>query len=122
LTGGYWASTLGWGRDRAIGTATTYNSYLAESTLKRRGHVVWGRVETADRFIAHHIAGVHRQGVFAIPNYTAGYARDVRLARYLETAVGAQVTTYKLPALAAPVYGSRPSAVTVFVRVRPNAH
>ncbi|MBM3818038.1 MAG: hypothetical protein FJW14_03315 [Acidimicrobiia bacterium] len=120
---GYWASTIGWGRTQPVGDrAAAYDSYLAESTFKSQGHIVWGRIEAAERFVATNIGGVHRHGAGTIRSYTGGYAREVRLAQFLETAVGGQVTSYETPALLAPAYGSRPVVFSVFVRVRPNGH
>jgi len=51
--------------------------------------------------------------------FTFGYDRDVPLIPRLRSAIGAQVTTYAVPATLKPIYGSDPVGVSVFLRLRP---
>jgi hypothetical protein len=51
--------------------------------------------------------------------YTFGYDRDFDFVPHFRTAIGAQVTAYGVPGVLAPVYGSKPVGVEVFVRFRP---
>jgi len=52
--------------------------------------------------------------------YTFGYERElpVRLS-WLNVGLGAQFTTYTMPAAFKPVYGDRPTTVAFFLRLRP---
>jgi hypothetical protein len=50
--------------------------------------------------------------------FTAGYTRDVKLLRYAQTGIGANVTAYAVDAALRPFYGDHPWGVNVFLRVR----
>lgn len=97
-----------------------YNSFLAESTYQWRRNWVWGRAESADRsstFLfeeAPFVLLVDEQRIARVQAFTAGYARQLPL----NTAIGAQLTTYRVPSLLAPIYDPYPKAVHVFLRWR----
>ncbi|HEY4675844.1 MAG TPA: hypothetical protein VIJ01_01705 [Candidatus Angelobacter sp.] len=131
FTKGSWASTLLWGRNRALQSGQIANGYLAESTLQFAEHNhVWTRIESADRsselllgkqaeppdFDEHFLARIQA--------YTAGYDRDFPMIPGISTAVGAQVTFYGKPDFLTPIYSRHPVGVILFLRVRPkgNAH
>jgi hypothetical protein len=63
--------------------------------------------------------GFVEQPIGRVQAYTLGYDRDVDLLPHLRSAVGAQVTTYGVPDLLRPIYGSHPAGVAVFIRLRP---
>jgi len=50
--------------------------------------------------------------------FTAGYFRDFRLVRGLDTGLGGDVTLYAFPRSLEPAYGSSPVSGHVFVRLR----
>ena len=58
------------------------------------------------------------QPIGHVQAYTFGYDRDVHLLARASTAVGAQVTTYGVPASLRPTYGSDPIGIAVFIRLR----
>jgi hypothetical protein len=50
--------------------------------------------------------------------YTAGYTRDIRLVKNLETGFGANITLYSLPEDIRPIYGNHPVSANVYIRFR----
>jgi hypothetical protein len=120
LARGNWASTLLWGRTRALGQSQPFNGYLAESTLKfANKNYVWGRIENVDRSTELLDLPVATEGFLArVQAYTLGYARDFHLTDHADTGVGAQLTLYEKPSFLTPTYGEHPAGVVMFLRVR----
>jgi len=125
---GNWASTILWGRTRSIPDNSIFNSYLLESTMRfRTRNSVWTRVENADRsnellFGENPLpAGFEERAIGRVQAYTFGYNRDFHLISSLASALGAQFTTYGVPATLGPIYGSHPVGFIVFARLRPAA-
>jgi hypothetical protein len=126
LRNGNWASTLLWGRTRSLQDNTTFNSYLFESLVRfRTRNYAWTRIENADRSNELIVGenplppGFEEKPIGDVQGYTFGYDRDFDLVHDLASAVGAQVTTYGVPNVLQPIYGSRPVGVALFVRLRP---
>ena len=124
-TKGNWASTLAWGRTRAIPTNLIQNSYLLESTLRFAvRNYVWTRIENVDRTTELLLGeqpeppGFTEEPAGRVQAYTFGYDRDFDLLPHLRTAIGAQVTAYTPGSQLKPVYGSDPVGVVVFLRLR----
>jgi hypothetical protein len=125
LPRGNWASTLLWGRNRALQTGLVANSYLAESTLQFAGsNRIWGRVENVDR--TNELLGKNAEPpgfeesfLARIQAYTFGYDHDFPLLPGLSTALGGQLSLYGKPDFLTPIYGRRPAGFIVFVRFRP---
>ena len=125
---GNWASTILWGRTRSIPDNSIFNSYLLESTMRfHTRNSVWTRVENADRsnellFGENPLpAGFEERAIGRVQAYTFGYNRDFHLISSLASALGAQFTTYGVPATLGPIYGSHPVGFIVFARLRPAA-
>ena len=123
---GNWASTILWGRTRSIQDNAIFNSYLLESTMRcRTRNSVWTRVENVDRSNELLLgenplpAGFQERAIGRVQQYTFGYDRDFHIVSHLASALGAQFTTYGVPATLAPIYGSHPVGFIVFVRLRP---
>jgi hypothetical protein len=103
-----------------------YNSYLVESTLFwRNKHWIWGRAENVDKDSlllyeeAPFVRFVEERRYARVQAYTAGYAHELpRLAPWLSTSLGGQITAYGVPAVFKPIYGERPLAIQFFLRVR----
>jgi len=122
---GNWASTLAWGRTRALQDGVIQNSYLLESTLRFAvKNYVWTRMENVDRTTELLLGenpeppGFEEEPAGRVQAYTFGYDRDVDVLPHLRTALGAQVTTYTVGSRLRPVYGSDPVGVVVFLRIR----
>ena len=122
---GNWASTLAWGRTRALQDDVIQNSYLLESTLRFAvRNYVWTRMENVDRTTELLLGenpeppGFEEEPAGRVQAYTFGYDRDVDVLPHLRTALGAQVTAYTVGSRLQPVYGSDPVGVVVFLRIR----
>ena len=122
------ASTGLWGRTRSLQDNNKENSYLFESTVNFGTHnYAFTRLENAGRsnellngenllpadFSEHPIGHVQA--------YTFGYDRDVSILPHISSALGGQVTTYGVPGVLQPVYGTNPVGIAVFVRLRPQS-
>jgi len=126
LPHGNWASTILWGRTRSLPVRQIYDSYLLESTLgfQVRNHV-WTRIESAERsnelLVGENSlpANFQEQPIGRVQAYTFGYDRDFDWIPRFATALGAQVTTYGVPATLEPIYGAHPAGVAIFARIRP---
>jgi hypothetical protein len=126
LQGGNWASTMLWGRTRSIQDNSIFNSYLLESTMRFHArNSVWTRVENVDRSDELVLgenplpAGFREKAIGRVEEYTFGYDRDFPIVPHLSSALGAQFTTYGVPATLRPIYGSHPVGFVVFARLRP---
>jgi hypothetical protein len=112
-----WSSSFIWGRNHYAATQQNADSYLVESVLPfRKMNFLTGRIELCDKNeLFPKAAPVITARIGA---YTAGYTRDVKLFRNVETGFGANVTFYSLPGDIKPEYGNRPVAGNVFIRFR----
>jgi hypothetical protein len=123
---GNWASTAVWGRTRSLADNSKENSYLLESLVRfKTSNYAWTRLENAGRSNellngANPLPpGFAEQPVGHVQAYTFGYDHDVDLIPHVRSALGAQVTAYGVAGALKPVYGSKPVAFQVFVRLRP---
>jgi len=123
---GNWASSVVWGRTRSLSDNTIYNSYLLESTLRFASkNYVWTRVENVDRsneLLLDGAAlppGFEEKPLARVQAYTFGYSRDFDVIPHVASSIGAQVTTYGVPAVLQPLYGAHPAGVAVYIRLRP---
>ena len=57
---------------------------------------------------------------FRIQAYTVGYTRDIATLHDVEAGIGANVSTYRIPAAIQPYYGERPWGVNFYLRFRLN--
>jgi hypothetical protein len=123
---GNWASTIVWGRTRAIRDRAIFSSYLAESTLRvRTRNAVWTRIENVDRsnelLLGENAlpSNFQEAPVGRVQAYTFGYDHDFDIVPHLASAMGTQFTMYGVPSALQPFYGTHPVGVAVFVRLRP---
>ncbi|WP_245536431.1 hypothetical protein [Terriglobus saanensis] len=123
---GNWANTAVWGHTRALEDNGKQNSYLLESLLRfKTSNYAWLRMENASR-TNELLNGTNplppnfqEEPLAHVQAYTFGYDHDVDVISHLRTALGAQVTTYGVPDVLKPIYGSHPIGVSVFLRLRP---
>ena len=122
---GNWASTLLWGRNQSLLDRNIGNGYLLESTLRFWSrNRVWTRIENVDRtnelLLGENPLPTNSQEKYftRVQAYTAGYDREIGHIPHLSTALGAQMTWYGVPAVLKPIYGSRPVAGVLFLRLR----
>jgi hypothetical protein len=120
------SSTFLWGRTRSLTDNAKENSYLAEALLRfARTNYVWSRLENAGRSNELLIApgsalppGFRESPLGHVAAFTFGYDHDFSFGRHLLAAPGAQFTVYVTPSTLTPIYGSTPTAETMFVRFR----
>jgi hypothetical protein len=126
LRNGNWASSVIWGRTKSLADNSKFNSYALESTLRfLTRNYTWTRIENVERSNELLLGenplppNFMEQPIGRVQAYTLGYDRDFDLIPRLATALGAQVTIYRVGQNLVPVYGSHPAGVAIFIRVRP---
>jgi hypothetical protein len=127
-TGGYWASSLVWGRNVDIeghhggsgGQRQIFNSYLAESTaLLRQKHWVWTRLEHTDKDSLLLDPNSEEYRLAKVSALTIGYGHELPSPRpWLSLSIGGQLTAYRTPEVLKPFYGASPVGAQVFLRLR----
>jgi hypothetical protein len=123
---GNWANTLLWGRTRSLEDDAIFDSYLLESTVRfLTRNYAWTRIENAERS-NELILGENplppdfaEEPIGHVQAYTVGYDHDFDLIPHVASAIGGQFTTYGVPNVLQPMYGSHPLGVAVFIRLRP---
>ena len=124
---GQWASSLIWGRNHETLSQRNLNSYLAESVypVSRRDFLT-GRIELVDKdelfadqpTLEEQLARTAGSNAFRVQAYTVGFTHDVGTFSHVETGVGANVSTYVIPAAIQPYFGEHPKGVNVYLRFR----
>lgn len=123
---GNWANTVAWGRTRDLPDNLIENSYLLESTLRfDRNNYAFTRLEDVDRTSELLLGekplppGFREEPAGRVQAYTFGYDRDLGDLPHFSVALGAQGTAYHTGSILRPVYGSNPTGVVIFLRLRP---
>jgi hypothetical protein len=128
MQGSSWSTSLIWGRNHQTLDHRNLNSYLLESVAPyRRKNFFTGRIELVDKDelfsdqpeLEAQLART-AGSTFRIGAYTAGYTRDIGVFHKMETGIGANVTTYTMPAAIQPYYGNHPVSVNIYARFRLN--
>ena len=126
LRNGNWASTILWGRTRSLEDDAIFDSYPFESTVRFASrNYGWTRIESAERSNELILgenplpAGFVEEPIGRVQAYTVGYDHDFDLIPHLASAIGGQVTTYGVPDVLKPIYGSHPVGAAIFIRLRP---
>ncbi|HEX4278784.1 MAG TPA: hypothetical protein VHZ74_25685 [Bryobacteraceae bacterium] len=111
---GHWASSLIWGRVHKTVGGANLNGYGFESVAQfARKNYVTGRVELVDK---DELLATGQS--FRVSAYTIGYTRDFYLLPRIATGLGANITTYGMPAALHAYYGEHPAAVLIFLCFR----
>jgi len=111
---GNWATSAIWGRVHKTASGANLNGYGLESVARfARKNYVTGRIELVDK---DELLAAGQQ--FRIGAYTIGYTRDFYVVPRIATGLGANFTTYSMPAALDPYYGQRPVAVMLFLRFK----
>jgi hypothetical protein len=129
---GHVSSTLIWGRNKDMSHHGNriFNAYTAESTVNFLSrNWVWTRIENVDRdrtLLVGEVPAalsIEEDPIGRVQAYTFGYERDLPVGiSSVSVGLGAQVTTYGLPQHLKAVYGDRPAAFSVFLRIRPTGN
>jgi len=121
-----WSTSFIWGRNHKTANKSNSNSWLLETLYPvTRRNFLTGRLELVDKdelfanqpSLEEHLARTAGSS-FRIFAYTAGYTRDIATIHDIETGIGANVSSYRVPSPIQPYYGSHPWGVNVFLRVR----
>ena len=121
-----WSTSLIWGRNHKTENQSNSNSWLLETLYPvTRRDFLTGRMELVDKdeLFANQPALEEQLArtvgsSFRIFAYIAGYTRDIATIRDIETGIGANVASYRVPPAIQPYYGSHPWGVNVFLRLR----
>ena len=125
--GNYWASSFIWARNYKTVEDLGTQALVAETVVPlARKNFVTGRFEWSqrdellenDRELAHQIEDLTGKRAFNVTAMTAGYTRDVFMARNLQAGLGANVTAYAIDSALKPYYGDHPWGVNFFLRFR----
>lgn len=123
LEGAEWSTSFVFGRNHDTATGAGTNALLAESVVPfRRENFFTGRWELVDKndlFAAQPTVEPpwNRLGAttFRIGEYTAGYTHYFPLWAPITTGIGANFSTYTLPATIVPFYGAHPFGVNFYL-------
>ena len=125
---GNWATAFIWGRNHVHSDVTIHhlNGYTFESTLNFLDkNYFYTRLELVDKDELLRAADRARLGIkqthpsFRIGAYTFGGVRDVWNTDNVSLGIGGDFTFYSKPALLDSIYGPRPVAFRLFIRLRP---
>jgi hypothetical protein len=123
-----WSTSLIWGRNHQTASRRNLNSWLLETLYPAtRRSFLTARLELVDKDelfanqpeIEETLART-AGSTFRIQAYTVGYTRDIATLHDVETGIGANVSTYRIPAAIQPYYGERPWGVNFYLRFRLN--
>jgi hypothetical protein len=119
-TGGFWASTVGWGRNAEAGNEATH-AFLAESTVALNERDAWfGRFELAQK--SGHDLALELRDTVGLAKLQGGYTRYGVDWKGLKPGFGAALSTGIVPTALRPSYGSRVNlGINVFMTLRPSA-
>jgi len=111
---GNWATSVIWGRVHKTSGGDNLDGYGFESVARfAHKNYATGRIELVDK---DELLATGQE--FRIGAYTAGYTRDFYLVPRIATGLGANFTTYRMPATLHPYYGERPVAILIFLRFK----
>lgn len=127
LSGSNWSTSFIFGRNHSTATTMNTNAFLAESLIPYRANNFFtGRWELVDKdelfaaqpAIEQQLLATAGTTTFRIGEYTLGYTRYFPFWGPLETGVGADFSTYTLPAAIVPYYGAHPFGVNFYLHFR----
>ncbi len=122
-----WSSSFVFGRNHKTPTGKGTDAFLLESVIPFRAENFFtGRWELVDKdelFAAQPAIGqqlLNRTGTdtFRIGAYTLGYTRYFQLFSPVETGIGANFSTYTLPAAIVPFYGNHPWSADFYLHLQ----
>jgi hypothetical protein len=115
-------TALVWGRNDLTGEGKS-NSFLEEADYQRGRDTVFARFEQIQKSGRELVlpAPFDNARLYGLGEYTAGYVRDLRHGKGIDTGVGFAVTANTVPSGLTAFYGSgTPLSFEVFLRFRPS--
>ena len=117
-SGGWWATTFGYGNNSTGGTNS--DSYLLESELNlAERNTLFSRFEWVNK-LGEELNLSPSNKKFGVGQFSLGYVRDVTPNRPYQTGVGAAITFNSIPSLLNNTYSSSPMGFWLFLRIRPS--
>lgn len=131
LEGAEWSTSFVFGRNHDTATGAGTNALLAESVIPfRQVNFFTGRWELVDKddlfatqpAVEQQLLNSGGTATFRIGEYTLGYTRYFPLWAPIATGIGANFSTYTLPAAIVPFYGAHPFGVNFYLhfQLKPN--
>ena len=126
-----WSTSIVFGRNHDTATGLGTNAFLLESVFPlTQKNLLTGRWESVDKdelfaaqpAIEQQLESAVGTTTFRIGAYTLGYTHYFPLWSPLETGIGANFSTYTLPAAIVPYYGAHPVGVNFYLhfQLKPN--
>ena len=130
FSSGHISTSVIWGRNKDLEShgRRIFNAYTAESTVNfLSNNWVWTRIENVDRdrtlLVRETAIKVEEEPIGRVQAYTLGYERELPMRiSSVKVGLGAQFTTYGLTSEMKSIYGARPAAFNVFLRIRPTGN
>src|SRR5439155_547923 len=132
FSSGHVSTSLIWGRNKDLEShgRRIFNAYTAESTVNFLiKNWAWTRIENVDRdrtLLAGETPAallVEEAPIGRVQAYTFGYERDLPIGvSAVKVGLGARFTTYGLSSQMKSIYGNRPAAFSVFLRIHPTGN
>lgn len=115
LPGGWWSTTLAWGRRRAEGR--NLDALALESAVRRGRWTLFARAERieTDELI---LAGGHHGPVYTAGKASLGFVRDLPVSEHLALGAGALAALSFVPRPLRASYGGTPAGFMAFVRLK----
>ena len=119
MTGGYWSTSLSWGRKTIEGDS--FDAFALESSLNWKDWTLFSRGEMTENneLVAdHHDEGDHHGETFRVGKISVGLLREFAIAPKLKLGLGGLYAFNFVPGEIEPVYGGDPNGAMAFVRLR----
>lgn len=114
---GNWQSTVAWGRN-VNQPGHDLDAFLLESAVSWNQHALFARAESAQKDELFQAPSPLTGEVFRVSSFSLGYVYDIPVLKHLALGLGVVGTVYDLPRAIEPAYGSSPTSVMGFVRVK----
>lgn len=121
ISGSRWGTTLAWGRNdkREAQGPRKLDGWLLESTLEiSSAHTVFARAEQVNNDELFSGTDPLAGQVMRVGKLSVGYIYDFARTGPVRWGVGALASAFRVPAEAAPAYGSHPAAYMLFLQAR----
>jgi hypothetical protein len=113
-----WATTFAWGRKMNRPGHTLDGFLLESSAVFHDTHTLFGRAERVDEDeLLGHIS-TSPAPIFTPTKFSLGYIYDFRLAEHVKLGIGGLASRYIVPNNLNAVYGSDPTSLMAFVRLK----
>ncbi len=117
IEGGDWQTTIAWGRNY-VEPGPTLDAFLLESAVTWGRHTVFARAENAQKNELFQPPSPFAGRVFRVTAFNLGYIYDIPVGKHLALGLGAMGGVDAIPSALTPAYGSSPTSLLGFVRLK----